>query len=88
MKHIKKFNEENDNHWDDDLEIEKGDLIKVNMKFENLIGVGFVYSEPEESNHLIVDLSWQTGGSTECMEISELLENPHTEIEVITHSVI
>ena len=81
---LKKFNEVNDNHWDDDLEIKKGDLIKVNMKFENLIGVGFVYSEPEESNNLIVDLSWQSGGSTECMEISELLETPQIEIEVIS----
>ena len=31
---IKKFNENHPN----DLEIKKGDLIKVNIKFENLIG--------------------------------------------------
>jgi hypothetical protein len=68
--------------------IKAGDLIRVTFEKSKGgdTGVGYVYHsvDGDPTSELLVDLSWSTGGSTECAEVSSLGEENGSTIEAVT----
>jgi hypothetical protein len=56
-----------------DTTIKAGDLLKVTTS-DGEVGVGFAYHSVEgiPDSDLLIDISWRTGGSTECVDLNEV----------------